>query len=620
MSNLATLAAAQLNRALLPDEADFLDCVEAGRPFAPTSSQFSATWLGWLLTNPAATAHVSVGGIQITGGPVTRLSVSGNWTAPFAKASFPIVLEHCDFDGPIDLFNSELCLLSFERCTTRAINLRAATLGWLRFRYQSKCNGTIDLALAKIARGADFTSASLVATAVANDRLSKYALLGDWLRSEGPLLFRGRPNEPRFSADGPIRLYGARVAGELDFRNSQLSAPGAEALNADQSVIEGTAAFADAIVNGSLEFVGSKVTGDFVADNLQLTGGQFDQVRQIARGLIGDHMEVGGSIYLRNGFRAEGSIRVYGAVIARDLECHGATFIQRGGVALNAASAEIGGSLQFADDDRPTLHSSITGKVDLTRAVIKGTLRWRKINPISGVEMLKMQSACVGTLADSRDAWPEKDHIDLHNFKCDAITDDSPLGAAQRTDWLSRSLGFSHQSYDQLASVLRKQGLYADARDVLYAKEARHAAEQKLVPGDRWWYGFPIGPLRFGFGPLAGYGYRFGTAFAVLLTTVAMCGVLYMLGARSLISPTGSNPPAFQSFAYSLDVFVPIVDFGQGNAWIPDARKGRILGHGPRGDLRTGGVLLCVYWFEIAIGWCVSSVLVGTITARLVRD
>jgi hypothetical protein len=256
--------------------------------------------------------------------------------------------------------------------------------------------------------------------------------------------------------------------------------------------------------------------------------------------------------------------------------------------------------------------------VNLNRAAIKGSLVWQKIESTGGFA-LHLQSAKVTTLSDDRQSWPSVNRLDLHNFEYTMIAEGSPVDSQRRADWLRRSRGFSHQAYDRLAAVLRQQGRYSDARDVLFLKEERYASETTLTLGDRWWYGVDLGLCRVGFGPLAGYGYRVKWAFIVMLSTVLTCALFYMLGYPTLMTRTSERAAEFQALMYSFDVFVPIIDFSQ-TAWMPDANKGAILLHGIFGDLRTGGLLLAVYWIEIALGWLVSSVLVGTITSRLVRN
>ncbi len=614
MSSLLTLAtarAAALASPLSALDTAFFQSVERNAVFRMPGATLSGAWLSWLSTDREANAAVGMGGVRIQGDAARPAVIAGPWHAPNARAPFPLVFDSCRFDGEIDLSLAELSLLSFEATHTRRIDLRGAAIGWFRFRRQSVCDGGIVLRLARLERGADFTSSRLTAG-------PDGALSADWLRTNGPLNFYSlAPDTAPFEASGRIRLYGARIGGDVNLRSAVLTAGGDIALNMDQCTIEGSATFAGAKLTGALSLVGADIKGDLIAEGLVLSDGQFNKKRATSLALIGDHMRVAGSAYLRNGFHATGMVRFYGASIGCDLECHGATFVNPGQPAFVADGLRVQGGLRFAEEG-PGAACHIEGDVVLTHAAIAGDLVWQRIEPVQSVS-LELRSAKVTTLVDEEGSWPFEDRLDLHNFDYTAIGEGSPLDAASRETWLRRSRGFSHQAYDRLAAVLRQQGRYADARDIMFFKENRYATETALTLGDRWWYGVRLGRCRVGFGPLAGYGYRLKWAFVVMIATVLLCGALYMAGYPGLMTKTGDHAPEFQSFMYSFDVFVPIIDFGA-SAWIPDPNKGAVLVHGLAGDLRTGGLLLAAYWLEIALGWIVSSVLVGTITARLARS
>jgi len=606
--NLAATHATAIGSALSGTETAFFIAVEEGRPVNLAGATFAATWLSWIMTSRDANAAVGMGGIHIQGDPGRPARITGPWSAPHAKATYPIVFERCEFDNAIDLSLGELSLFSFEETRTRAIDLRGCAIGWFRFR-NSECCGGIILRLARLERGADFNGAMLVGGH--NDALS-----ADWLRTNGPLNFWSlAPGTIPFLALGAIRLYGARIGGELNLREAILDNATKTALNMDQCSVEGSAAFARARITGSLSLVGADIKADLIAEALVLQKGIFNDKRKTSMMLVGDHLRVAGSAYLRNGFYAEGMVRLYGASVGSDLECQNATLVNPAATVLMAEGLRVEGDVHFADAENAA-RCHIEGIVDLSRAAIKGSLIWQKIDPIGGVD-LRLQSAKVTTLNDEQPSWPPA--LDLHNFEYTTIAEGSPVDAQSRVAWLRRSRDFSHQSYDRLAAVLKQQGRYNDARDILFFKEQRYASETTLTLGDRWWYGVDLRLFRLGFGPLAGYGYRVKWAFIIMLSTVVACALLYMLGYPALMTKTSDHAGEFQSLMYSLDVFVPIIDFSQA-AWTPDANKGAVLIHGIFGDLRTGGLLLAVYWIEVALGWVVSSVVVGTITSRLVRN
>ncbi len=611
--NLRLLARREKGAALDPEEIRLFDAVASGRRAELDGGTLEARWLAWLLTTRTAIAEVTARGLHVCGTPAAPLRITGNLDAAYARVPFPVVFEHCRFEGRLELTLADLPLLTFDGCATEAVELRGASIGMLRFRLGTECVGGLTLTAARVERAVDFTGARLVAPA------QGHALIGDWMRVNGPLNFHSLSHDAsRFEAVGPMRLYGARIGGDVNLRRAMLRNAAGTALNADQIVVEGTLLVSRSEVSGQFSMVGATISGDVVAEDAQVDHGQPVPASDKRYAMVADHARIGGSVYLRKGFRAKGQVRFYGASIDRDVECHGGRFENGGATALNLQNARIAGNLQFGDADTP-LRCHVDGMVDLQRAAVGGALLWRCLDR-GPTFKLDLSSTRAATLADEAASWPKASDLELHNFEYDAIADGSPVEARERLGWLRLSHTFSHQAYDQLATVLRRTGRFADAREVLYGKEYRHATETPLTLGDRWWYGYGIGPARVGFGPLAGYGYRLNWAFIVMLATVIVCGLLFGLGHPGLMSPRSAQPPSFQSLAYSLDVFVPILDLGQAGGWIPNPEAGRHLASGPTGDLRTGGVLLALYWLEIAMGWSVSSVLVGTITARLVRD
>ena len=102
---------------------------------------------------------------------------------------------------------------------------------------------------------------------------------------------------------------------------------------------------------------------------------------------------------------------------------------------------------------------------------------------------------------------------------------------------------------------------------------------------------------------------------------ILIMAVLFEWAQRGGMMRANENDvPAFQFLAYSADVFLPIVDFGQAKYWMPDAKAGfDIITMGPW-NIRCGGVLLLLYWCEIVAGWVLSTLLAGTVTAMIVKS
>jgi hypothetical protein len=118
------------------------------------------------------------------------------------------------------------------------------------------------------------------------------------------------------SPDG-IRIGGAVISGSLDLYNGS--------------------------VPFGLSFNSCRLTDD--ANLMDLEVGTLDFQGCWVRSITGDRARVKGSILLRNGFHADGCIKLVGVEIAADVDCSCATFKNSSDVALALDRAKINGSV-----------------------------------------------------------------------------------------------------------------------------------------------------------------------------------------------------------------------------------------------------------------------------------
>ena len=90
--------------------------------------------------------------------------------------------------------------------------------------------------------------------------------------------------------------------------------------------------------------------------------------------LNAERMSVNGSVFLRNGFRAEGEVRLQGAQIASNLECDNAVFTNPSQVALYADGINVKGSVFLrngfrAEGEVRLLDAQISGNLECDNAV-----------------------------------------------------------------------------------------------------------------------------------------------------------------------------------------------------------------------------------------------------------
>jgi hypothetical protein len=218
-----------------------------------------------------------------------------------------------------------------------------------------------------------------------------------------------------------------------------------------------------------------------------------------------------------------------------------------------------------------------------------------------------------------------------------------PTDAKSRLEWIDRQPAnrFRPQPYQQLAKVLREAGDNVGARRVLVAMENSRRKHGNL----KWWSWLWRWVLRV----TIGYGYRPWYALIWALLFVTLGSVLFWRHA-TLITPldkatyeqmfpshgrsTGNAPDSYQTFSpvvYSLDTFLPIINFGQKDRWMPNPHDGsqlkprwqwlakRTPGWITSGWLTTGWLLRLYLWIHIAAGWLLTTLFVAGFTS-IVRN
>ncbi len=335
--------------------------------------------------------------------------------------------------------------------------------------------------------------------------------------------------------------------------------------------------------------------------------------------LFADGLKVEGSVFLRDGFKAEGEVRMPGATVGGSLSCIKGQFINKDKKALVADRVKVEGSVFLRGGFRAE------GKVSFVAATIYGRFSLSKID--SPAQMtLDLNSAKIGTLHDKEDSWPVPKHLVLHGLEYQDISHKSPRDSKTRIEWVRLQKDFSPQPYEQLAKVLRESGDGAGARDVLVAKNRDKAKRTRLTRTEWFWYRL--------FGPLVGYGHKPWLAIPLALVII-LFGSMFFKGGYSdgLVTPLSESAyaqdnvgaqrisevyPVFNSFVYSMDVFVPVVDLHQAKYWLPNANRGSELVPTSSAALCTGGLLLGWLWFEIACGWVLTTLFLVGLTG-LVR-
>lgn len=380
------------------------------------------------------------------------------------------------------------------------------------------------------------------------------------------LLLGAHPTEPGQRA--ALHLQGAEVVGCLDLYQAEvetaidlvgcgfdtapmLSFARLRGVSFESSTLPGLDAFA-ATVQGTLSFVKSTLTGALVVYGLHVSGDlDLDWAQLTADGrpeeLFGDRvaavfgdaiqvgrhlylqgttatgnvelagMHVGGAIHGQQGLRVEGQLRLRGADVSGEVNLTDAVLLNPGDTALDGRGMKAG--------QLSLLPQRVDGTVDLRHAYVQ-------------------------VLRDDPNHWPAQLRLDGARY-----TALEPAGAARsRLHWLNRDPdGYRPQPYEQLAALYRQIGHEADARTVLLVKQ-RHRRRQLSPPGAAWSLLQDV---------LVGYGFRPGRAALWLVVLTALGTTSF-----SLYPPSGGRGgTAFNPLIYTLDLLLPIVNFGQKDAF-----------------------------------------------------
>ncbi|MBV6696269.1 oxidoreductase [Kitasatospora aureofaciens] len=377
-----------------------------------------------------------------------------------------------------------------------------------------------------------------------------------------------------------IRLTDAKIGTDLLLNQTVLGADRfGRAVSADGMAVHQDFEADRIEVHGELSLRTARIGGRF-----SLRGAQLYAVPQNRICLNAVRITVGHTCYLTSSPDGGwfGSRSYYGSGYGQNPPpgAPGTPFRAHGQVRLSDARFEgaclISGEFHLEDDDELSLRRIHTPE-------LRFTCRVRPTGPVS------LSRARIGNLVDTPDAWPRGKHLGLTGFVYECLRPVAPFTVQQRIAWLEGStVEYQPESYEQLATALRRDGADDDAREVLYAKQRRRYATLPL-PARAW------GRLQ---DVTVGYGFRPGRAALWLLLAWAL-GSIYF--ATHPLEPLKHDEmPHWNPVLYTLNQLLPIVDLNQG-AWNP------------------GGLTQWISAGLVIVGWVLASTVVAGATRMLQR-
>jgi adhesin HecA-like repeat protein len=388
---------------------------------------------------------------------------------------------------------------------------------------------------------------------------SGVALRADRMRVDGTVaLDRG------FRAQGEVSLRSATIGGTLLMHGARLGAPGGIALDAHLiNVASSMRASQGFHADGQVYLEAAHIQGsaDFNGARLTNPGGQV---------LSACRAQITGGLFCTRGFSAEGEIRLVDATIGASAEFGGARLSNPTGPALTARGLSVGTMLDCSDGfhaEGPMIFTgarvvtvarfddaviSAPGQVALElREVRASVLRLTTRTPVDGT--IDLRHTRVEVLWDDPARWPA--HSMLDGFTYAAI--ETPGSVDVRLDWLDRTEGYHPQPYEQLATVYRAMGRDTEARTVQLERQRRR---RRTLPFAARAWGYVQDWA-------VGYGYRPVRA-GLWLVGLFLAGTA-VFGAHHPAPLHSGEAPGFNPVLYTLDLLLPIIDFGQQSAFDP---------------------------------------------------
>ena len=328
---------------------------------------------------------------------------------------------------------------------------------------------------------------------------------------------------------GRVRLAGADIGGQLvctggSFRNKEGDAINAQGIKVAEDVLlksddSNSKHVKEFKAEGKVSLAGAKIGGQ-----LNCTDGRFQNREGVA--LNAQSVTVAGSVFLRRGFKADGEVSLVGADIEGQLNCRGGNFQNKKGNAINARNINVGNEVLLIRN------FSASGQVLFGNATIGGNF---KLNNCKLTHLTLAGANVLSEFQDDAGIYKNEtgNDIDLNidGFRYQRLNATKER-VENRLAWvgsMSKGDEFRPQPYEQLMKVYREMGHMNWARKAGFELEKKRHKQLRLnrdhkrfvVLGWGWWMWYWI--LR----GTIGYGYKpFG---ALMFWSILLIGGGFML-------------------------------------------------------------------------------------------
>lgn len=494
------------------------------------ASVIAALALGASKAEPGRTAGVRIVGARIVGQLELRHGI----------VDVPLTLRRCRVEGTIRV----------DEAVTRSIDLTGSHIGRVRAE-GARVRGSLKLADAVVeipsgaavsgsgggSEGAGSSTGEEVYALSSTPRTS--ARFEEGLLHLDEITIDTDLSAPRLRCAGTVSLIGANIGAVLDLYEAQISRPLRVSLNLGGAQIGRQLLAGRAVFKGQVRMPSASCGGVVHFSRASIT-------EAAGTALTAEGFTSAGDGYFQHGFHAVGGVALIGTRFGGVLSFRGAHLgPAQAWPVLHCGGMQVSRGLYLNDGFRAE------GEVRLVGATIGGHLDITGMAKDSGP--LTLYHASVATIRDGGPkTWPRE--LMLDGLTYNAF--DPYLPAKERLTLLRRQRhGYRAQPYEFMAAYYRELGHDEDARAVLLEKERARRSTDRFRERI-------LGRL---FDVSVGYGYRPMRAVVYGALIQIAASIFFFIDPPSQIRP--EDHVAFYPVLYAADVFVPIVHFGQSDAF-----------------------------------------------------
>jgi cytoskeletal protein CcmA (bactofilin family) len=477
-----------------------------------------------VLTRDPWRGRVPSSGVRIIGAKIV-----GDIDLHFANLNRALVLEQCRIEDNIDFTQAH---------TASVIRISGSRIAGVFTALELHSELSLELINSEFTQDVFLSDANTAGSVNMEGSTLEGNLLADGLQVGGYLFLRSSDQNKAIVND--VRLVSAKVTGNFDMGGATLTGT----LDADALQVDGTffmnsidkyqGRFKDvrlttAKVTGNFDMGGATIEGALTADSLQVEGslfmnstpkyqGRFNDVSLAATKVTGDIVMDGATI---NGSLNADALNVDGTVFMRN-----ATFAKP----ISMVFARVGINLDVRGGSPAALDlsgASVGGYLMLGGGKDAGPAHWHTQAGQDGD--LILVNTHVQYLMDSKDAWPNQEHLHLDGFTFDHLGSyDVASGSEVRNrdmqwwdDLIRRDKFYSPTPYEQLALAFVATGDRGASDKIRYLGRVR---QRESESGWRWAFdGFLQYAAGFGIG-----NYTFRVLYWVIGFSIAGAAYLWM--------------------------------------------------------------------------------------------